>query len=213
MFNIIKFGLYISKLRKSADMTQSDLAEIINVTRQTVSKYERGESFPDINILLKIASTLGVSAETLINAGEAVQNEAEILLQKSLPETLKIDEVMNIAPLLKPSVLDKLIEPLKKQKIEISHIINLSEYLNAKSFDVLIEGTDFSKIESDLLKQIIPYLNEDAKTAIFGLIFNGELDWSIMDILARCMDVYSLFEDMYLQGVVAADGNGGFVCG
>jgi len=201
LFNIIKFGAYISELRKSADMTQFELADIINVTRQTISKYERGESFPDINILLKIASTLGVSAENLINAGEAVQNEVEILLQKSMPDTVKIEEVMNIAPLLKPSVLDKLIEPLKKQKIEISDIIALSEYLNTESIDALMEGADFDKIEPELLKYVIPYLNEENKITIFGQIFDGKLNWSLMDILARYMDIYPLLEYAFLEGM------------
>ena len=150
---------------------------------------------------MKIASTLGVSAENLINAGEAVQNEVEILLQKSMPDTVKIEEVMNIAPLLKPSVLDKLIEPLKKQKIEISDIIAMSEYLNTESIDALMEGADFNKIEPELLAYIIPYLNEENKITIFGQIFDGKLNWSLMDILARYMDIYPLLEYAFLEGM------------
>ena len=192
-------------------MTQFELADIVNVTRQTISKYERGESFPEINILLKIAGTLGVSAETLINAGEAEQNESEILLQKSLPETLEINEVINIAPLVKPSVLDKLIEPLKNQKIEISHIIALSEYLNAESVDALMEETDLNKITPELLKYLIPYLNEEYKATIFGQIIDGKLNWSLMEVLSRYMDVSALLENMFLEGYVIPDDNGGFV--
>ena len=48
MFDIKKFGAYTSKLRKKADMTQSELAERLNLTRQAISKYECGDSFPDI---------------------------------------------------------------------------------------------------------------------------------------------------------------------
>ena len=208
MFDIVKFGAHISYLRKSADMTQFELADIANVTRQTISKYERGESFPEINILLKIAQTFGVSAENLINAGEAAQNEAEILLEKSLPETIELDEVMNIAPLLKPSVLDKLIAPLKKQPIEISHIIALSEYLNAKSVDALMDGTDLDKIDPDLLKYLIPFLNEEYRIIIFGQIIDGKLNWRLMDILGRYMDVHSLLENMFLDGFVPPDDEG-----
>ena len=46
MFNTQKFGGYLSRLRKNADMTQSELADKLNLTRQAVSRYETGERNP-----------------------------------------------------------------------------------------------------------------------------------------------------------------------
>ncbi len=40
MFDTRKFGRYLSKLRKTADMTQSEFADKLNITRQAVSRYE-----------------------------------------------------------------------------------------------------------------------------------------------------------------------------
>jgi transcriptional regulator with XRE-family HTH domain len=57
LFDVRKFGAYLAWLRKSKDMTQSELSDILNVTRQAVSKYEKGDSFPDISILLLLAKT------------------------------------------------------------------------------------------------------------------------------------------------------------
>jgi transcriptional regulator with XRE-family HTH domain len=51
MFNTKKFGRYLSRLRKKADMTQSKLAEKLAVTRQAVSGYERGDSSPTFQYL------------------------------------------------------------------------------------------------------------------------------------------------------------------
>ncbi len=44
MFHTVKFGEHLSRLRRNADMTQSDLGERVNVSRQAISKYEIGIS-------------------------------------------------------------------------------------------------------------------------------------------------------------------------
>ena len=55
MFDADLFCANLSILRRNADMTQSELADRLNLTRQAVSRYEKGDSFPDISILVKIA--------------------------------------------------------------------------------------------------------------------------------------------------------------
>lgn len=50
MFDTMKFGKVLSTLRKRADMTQNEVADRLNMSRQAISKYERGESFPDISV-------------------------------------------------------------------------------------------------------------------------------------------------------------------
>lgn len=54
-------------LRKMHRMSQEDLAEQIGVTRQTLSKYETGESLPDIDKCKAIADVFGVSMDELVN--------------------------------------------------------------------------------------------------------------------------------------------------
>ena len=44
MFDTIKFGTALSTLRKEADMTQNEVADRLNLSRQAISKYERGGS-------------------------------------------------------------------------------------------------------------------------------------------------------------------------
>ena len=55
MFDTMKFGKALSTLRKQSDMTQNEVADRLNLSRQAISKYERGESFPDISVLVMIA--------------------------------------------------------------------------------------------------------------------------------------------------------------
>ena len=59
-------GDNIKFYRKKNLLTQDDIAEACNVTRQAVSKWENGKTQPDIQTLSMLASTLEVSEEDLI---------------------------------------------------------------------------------------------------------------------------------------------------
>ena len=63
MSNIV--GNNIRKLRKKHGMNQKELAEKLNIRRQTVSAYEREVSIPDIYTLIRIADIFSVSLDEL----------------------------------------------------------------------------------------------------------------------------------------------------
>ena len=56
----------IAELRKSRSMTQQDLAARLNYTDKAISKWERGESVPDIIVLKQIADMFGVTVDYLL---------------------------------------------------------------------------------------------------------------------------------------------------
>jgi len=56
----------LTELRKKAGLSQEDLSEKLNISRQAVSKWERGESTPDIDNLTRIGEIYGVSMDYLI---------------------------------------------------------------------------------------------------------------------------------------------------
>ena len=58
----------ICELRKSAGMTQGELAEILSYSDKAISKWERGESVPDIAVLKQIADTFGVTVDYLLTS-------------------------------------------------------------------------------------------------------------------------------------------------
>lgn len=187
MFDTKKFGAYISKLRKNADMTQSELADKLNLTRQAISKYEVGDSFPDISILVLIADTFGVALDSLINSGEPSHSEALILGNIAIGKddiiAQNVSDIVNLAPLLKPSILSKMAAELGKQGIDISHIVTLAEYLNDDSVMNLLENATFETISGDLLEKLIPFLDDKSKGMIFEKILNGEVDWHMITVL------------------------------
>ena len=59
-------------LRKMNRMSQEELAERIGVTRQTLSKYETGESLPDIEKSRAIADVFGITIDELVNADDSM---------------------------------------------------------------------------------------------------------------------------------------------
>lgn len=65
------FGRRLKELRQTAKITQSDLADKLNLHPQTVSKWERGLSEPDIAQLGELAAALGISLEKLLGREEA----------------------------------------------------------------------------------------------------------------------------------------------
>ena len=58
-------GKNISKYRKSLNMTQAELAEKLNYSDKAISKWERGESVPDINVLIDIANFFNITLNEL----------------------------------------------------------------------------------------------------------------------------------------------------
>lgn len=58
-----KPGALIRRLRLGKDMTQSALAEILGVSVQAVSKWERGLGYPDVSLINDLSSILGVDAK------------------------------------------------------------------------------------------------------------------------------------------------------
>ena len=60
------FGENLIELRKLHNMSQEELAELIGISRQTLSKYETGESLPDIEKCKMIADVFGVLLDDLV---------------------------------------------------------------------------------------------------------------------------------------------------
>ena len=68
----------IKAIRKSKGLSQEELAALLNVVRQTVSKWEQGRSVPDADLLIALSEALQVPVSTLL--GEtACEETAELL--------------------------------------------------------------------------------------------------------------------------------------
>lgn len=64
---LMKFGDNLRKLRKSKKLSQEDLAEKMNVSRQSVSKWETGEAYPEMNNILELCKIFHCRINDLVN--------------------------------------------------------------------------------------------------------------------------------------------------
>ena len=75
----LKIGHYIQQLRKSAGMTQKELAEKLNISFQAVSKWENGDALPDTGLLLDLCDILNTTADKLLHGGAFAANERRLM--------------------------------------------------------------------------------------------------------------------------------------
>ncbi|MBO5137029.1 MAG: helix-turn-helix transcriptional regulator [Spirochaetaceae bacterium] len=128
-------GTIICEARKNKNMTQADLAQIMNVTDKAVSKWERDISCPDVTSLAKLSETLGITLEELMSGQPADKKQKQIDLVELV--CIAVSFAMGIAVLIL-SVLSKLeleTVPVKTENL----IIMLS---------VGLVTTGFSKLRS-----------------------------------------------------------------
>lgn len=74
----------ISDLRKSHGYTQFELAEKLNYSDKSVSKWERGDSIPDVVVLKELADLFGVSLDYMTEAEHAVKTEPKQTVKRKI---------------------------------------------------------------------------------------------------------------------------------
>ena len=90
----------ILSLRTERGMSQDDLAEKLEVSRQSVSKWETAQSTPDLDKIIKLADLFGVSVDQLVREGERPQPP-----EPSPPQTVYVERRQELSPLQKLGVV------------------------------------------------------------------------------------------------------------
>ena len=75
----IKIGVFLKELRKAKGLTQEQLAEVLNVSSRTVSRWETGSNMPDISMLVEIAVFYDVSIPEIVQG----ERESETMDQET----------------------------------------------------------------------------------------------------------------------------------
>ena len=95
---IMSFGRKLKQLRKSARITQTELAEKLNITTRTLINYETGKSYPkQTEIYADIASIFDVTVDFLMSENEDLfKNEADYKKTPQIRAKKAADEIISL---------------------------------------------------------------------------------------------------------------------
>lgn len=121
-------GGLLSKLRKERGMTQRELAGVLHVSAQAVSKWERGQGCPDVSLLTALAETFGVSVERLL-AGDLSPENADGGNMKRMKFYVCPDcgNVLTATGGGELHCCGRKLEPLAVQPADAGHEVNVAE--------------------------------------------------------------------------------------
>lgn len=102
-----QIGANIAAYRKRANLTQAGLAEKLNYSDKAVSKWERGESMPDVLTLVQLAEQFGVSVNELLadpnalpNGGNSLEKAIGMVTEKALKRKANKSIILMLSSLL-----------------------------------------------------------------------------------------------------------------
>lgn len=70
IFEVKNLLTNLKKFRKQHRMTQYELADALHISQTSVSKYERGESEPDLSMIIKMADFFGVTIDEFVRPSD-----------------------------------------------------------------------------------------------------------------------------------------------
>ena len=112
----MSIGDRIIELRKQKALSQGQLAEIVGVSRQAVSKWESGQNSPDTIKLIHLADILDTDVEYLATGRKTPKEEPPIILNR----VKKVDKIVEV---------EKIVEkPVIKRIVRIKYRRNPTEY-------------------------------------------------------------------------------------
>lgn len=95
----MSFGRVIKKLRRNADMTQEQLAELLSISPQAISRWETDTAMPDISFLRPLSNIFGVTADELLEIDVSRVNESIEKYKQSIAKFYKNHEYQEMLDL------------------------------------------------------------------------------------------------------------------
>ena len=101
----MSIGDRIIELRKQKALSQGQLAEIVGVSRQAVSKWESGQNSPDTIKLIHLADILDTDVEYLATGRKTPKEEPPIILNM----VKKVDKIVEVEKIVEKPVIKRIV--------------------------------------------------------------------------------------------------------
>lgn len=216
MFNLDRFGSYIAEQRRNVGLTQRQVAESLSISPQAVSLWERGETFPTVDILTQLASLYSVSLDALVGSAELSEREEAIIreIAQASPDQiasliragqLSAVDLLSCSPFLKTSTLSIICAQLSHFGLDISYLTLMHEFVMSEEYVSLVASSDFNKLDKRVFRQFCRFISSDSLMDFFGRILDGEFDFEYLVIIMRTMPWFiphSFIEAAVIEGAL-----------
>lgn len=166
-------GRMIAKLRQAQGLTQQQLAGILCVSHQAVSKWESGATLPDIQTMVALTRFFGITMEQLIFAedGEDVREDAFSDEKKEMKH-MSIQQLLMIAPFMSKEAVEEIAMTIETPLTDVQ-LAKLAPHLHPEALETLIEmhGITFTW---ESLKKIAPFMSRESIDNMARKIARGE---------------------------------------
>ena len=125
----IKIGKFISSKRKEKNITQSELAEKLNITDRAISKWENGVCLPDASTMPDLCKILDITINDLFSGKVVDMKENENQLEENLLEMVRLKEQRDKELLVMEIFIGVMISMIMVTCILIASLVSMQDWL------------------------------------------------------------------------------------
>ena len=197
--NKSEVGIFIAEKRKSINMTQKDLAEKLNITDKAVSRWETGKSYPDIEMLEKLAKVFEVSINDILNGKETVPEIREAVADKNIVEVMKQTKKVKKKSIIIISVLIVLL------LISSIVLVTLVNQKDIETYEFEVETTENSELFNEILTFVQKKCYIYEETVCTGATVEYNPDGTVNDISMTLWDNNNY--EIIIKTTISEDGS------
>ena len=202
-----KVGRRIAALRQRGGLTQQQLAAMMNVSHQAVSKWEGGQAMPDIQTLLDLTRFFGLTVEQLVAPEEDAQEESEGTEPENMEPEIKVNmeaeankmtlqQLLQMAPYMTREAVEEIALGMEA-KLSAGDIARIAPFVGSECVEALIEKHK-PTFTWENLRRLAPHMRRETVDELARAIASGrETVETPEDSFNRAMnDIGKAFDDL-----------------
>ena len=208
MIDHIQVGKRICAMRLGRGLTQQQLATMLGVSHQAVSRWESGQTLPDISTMLELTRFFGISVEELIE-GQQLQPEQEEEAQQTMEvKDMNIQQLVQMAPFMSKEAVEEIALAIPGE-MSAAEMVKIAPFMRTEAVEKLIE-THRPDLDWDSLRKLAPFMGRDAVDRLARSIASGETTVKpAVDPFNKTMnDIGKVFDDFGREVGKTFDGIG-----